>query len=288
LIESYLPNIPTNWLTFLGKGGKEIQEDSLIEKFAKANKKTKLKLLFCSHFGQLSPAEKEQRLNGLGCTTAENTTDNTTTTTSNEPPATSSLEPEIKPETKPDSYIIAVSVVVQKKKHVLYFTNPEEANIGGLRQRISAITGVQPTRQRLIINGKVIGMGMNAKQVDNTETLLSLSKNKKKLKIKLLFDAKHHHSIASTVTLQDVNKRLVELEKIINGMHRKMSHRLYDQAQMIINGRNFDHEIKELEKSVNRLPNASKDVIQSSEIRVTELKRLNEEIADMMLQNSER
>jgi hypothetical protein len=58
---------------------------------------------------------------------------------------------------------------------------------------------------------------------------------------------------------------------------------MFDQVQMIINGRNFVDEIKDLEKSVERLPKAESALLVDVGQRVQALKRLNEEIAEMML-----
>ena len=133
-----------------------------------------------------------------------------------------------------------------------------------------------------MVSGKVIGMGANAKSVDESEALLSLSKGKKKLKIKLLFDSKHHHAVASTLTLGDVRTRLNELEKIVGGMHRKMQHNFFDEAQMIVEGRSFDHEIQELEKSVDRLPKAEAAMLKDVAQRVEALRVYSSEIEKMM------
>jgi hypothetical protein len=260
---------------------KQLQPNDPLSSFLKPNKTTKLKLRFSSAFAQLNALERERRLHGGHPLSETNTTDDATptATTAATPTPTAPTPP-----TPPDNYLIAVHVTHNKTKHVLYFSDPETCNVGGLRARISTVIGVAPERQRLILKGgKIIGMGMNAKQVNSAETLLALSKNKNKLKVKLLFDAKHHHAVASTVTLQDVKQRLVQLEKIVSGLHRQMSHRMFDQVQMIINGRNFVDEIKDLEKSVERLPKAESALLVDVGQRVQALKRLNEEIAEMML-----
>ena len=285
LCERHLPSVPLSWIRLMGKGGKELQKTDHVSSFAKLNKKTKLKLLFSSEFGQLPTHERERRLNGGPNNNVEvetNTNVNGKTGETKIDDSTLLASPPSPPEVEPESWVVSVLVKHAKQKHVLYFTDAETANVGGLRTRLAKLTGVEPNRQRLVVSGKVIGMGANAKSVDESEALLSLSKGKKKLKIKLLFDSKHHHAVASTLTLGDVRTRLNELEKIVGGMHRKMQHNFFDEAQMIVEGRSFDHEIQELEKSVDRLPKAEAAMLKDVAQRVEALRVLSSEIEKMM------
>mgnify|MGYP001280658223 CR=1 FL=1 len=285
LCTNHLPAIDPSTINLLAKGGKHLDNSTLLASFAKINKKTKLKLLFSSDFNQLTLLERERRLNGgVSMSTLQlqydaiSTKTNSTATTTASTNATTTPAPEM----EPDTYIVAIHVKHAKQKHVLYFTDENTANIGGLRARLNQVTGVPANRQRLVVSGKVIGMGTNAKNVNESETLLSLSKGKKKLKIKLLFDAKHHHAVASTVTLKDVRDRLLELEKLIGSMHRKITHNFFDEAQMIVEGRSFDYEIAELIKSVDRLPKAEAVLLKDMSERVEVLKRLSSEIEEGM------
>ena len=289
LCTNHLPAIDPSTINLLAKGGKHLDNSTLLTSFAKINKKTKLKLLFSSDFNQLTLLERERRLNGgVSMSTLQlqydaiSTKTNSTATATTTAKATTNATTTPAPEMEPDTYIVAIHVKHAKQKHVLYFTDENTANIGGLRARLNQVTGVPANRQRLVVSGKVIGMGTNAKNVNESETLLSLSKGKKKLKIKLLFDAKHHHAVASTVTLKDVRDRLLELEKLIGSMHRKITHNFFDEAQMIVEGRSFDYEIAELIKSVDRLPKAEAVLLKDMSERVEVLKRLSSEIEEGM------
>ena len=287
LHEQHLPAIPSSWFRIM-KRGKEISDNDPLLEFAKDAKRTKLKLMFAnSEFSTLSVLERERRLDGGApppemSGDGESKSDRAAAQAKAETPPQPPPPPQFQPEPEPSSWIISVTVKHAKNKHVLYFTEEATANVGGLRQRLSVVTGVAPKRQRLVVTGRVIGMGANAKNVDETETLLSLSKGKKKLKIKLLFDAKHHHAIASTSTLLDVRERLIELEKAVRGMHRKMEHNFFDANQMIVEGRSFGAEIYDLERSVERLPSAEAAKLEDCTTRVETLKSLSREIDKMM------
>ena len=290
LHEQHLPAIPSSWFRIM-KRGKEISDNDPLLEFAKDAKRTKLKLMFSnSEFSTLSVLERERRLDGgappqMMSGGGESKSDLAAAQAKPgkaEMPPQPPPPPQFQPETEPSSWIISVTVKHAKNKHILYFTEEATANVGGLRQRLSIVTGVAPKRQRLVVTGRVIGMGANAKNVDETETLLSLSKGKKKLKIKLLFDAKHHHAVASTSTLLDVRERLIELEKAVRGMHRKMKHNFFDANQMIVEGRSFGAEIYDLERSVERLPSAEAAKLEDCTTRVETLKSLSREIDKMM------
>ena len=85
---------------------------------------------------------------------------------------------------------------------------------------------------------------------------------------------------------EDPVTTLTELERVVGGMHRKVQHNFFDEAQMIVNGRSFREEIDALANSVAHL-NAKSGVANVKEgtsipvdalARVEELLRMSDEI----------
>ena len=95
------------------------------------------------------------------------------------------------------------------------------------------------------------------------------------VKVRLMHDAKYHDAQRAAETLQgSISERLAELERVVGGMHRKVQHNFFDEAQMIVNGRSYREDIDALAKSVAHLNTKSSGAGGASDVPSNALARV--------------
>ena len=304
LVQNHV-RVPAAWCKLLLKA----RELDLAEPFSKFRQKrgkiTKLRLKFTRAFSELGVEERESRLEWRGgkgdggdeggCGAASSGAGKASTTEAigaSTTRAVTAMNSVVDESAAPASWAIGVTVIHGKLKLYFYFDTLENATIAALQDRIYDRVGVAVKHQRLLVRGGVVGSATAENAPKRLIDLLPVSKqkrDKKKLmvKVRLMHDARYHDAQRAVANLKgSISERLTELERVVGGMHRKVQHNFFDEAQMIVNGRSFREEIDALANSVAHL-NAKSGVANVKEgtsipvdalARVEELLRMSDEI----------
>ena len=304
LCRRWLTQIPTQWVKLFAKG-KELKNEDSIETFCKKpGKVTKLRLQFSGEFAELGAKERERRLTLHGARASndaaslappsslgknEKVDDLTSDAGVNSSVGNRELvAPHHQPE--PESWEIGAIVISGKDKLKIHFENRDTATIAMLQNAISDRIGVAPKRQRLLVKGKFIDTN-NAMQLKLDDFLPSSKKSKRNsmLKVRLMHDAKFHDAQSSAESIKgSIGQRLKELERIVGGMHRKVQHNFFDEAQMIVSGRSYREEIDALAKSISLLHKsaagcgipATINDVEETRLRLEALQRMSDDIEE--------